>query len=243
MGKLGSGWHLSVWCPLFAQYMMKSERSGWASLSQANAGPSSSNLPKGGASCPPQPCQAGGLVLCPCINLPRAPSVSSLNLLPGRAHLFCILSMFSISNYLCHFFTPWKHCYGCSECGSVRVAGNWLDGFMPAGSHENSRVGGNSFVRHWLLLVSLVLLPFQRSHICPLPVPPWVLLSPVPPHFSKMVSLAFSSASPLPSGQPQKTVWGSKKELSSTCGMLQMRKWKSESGVACSTKETRPIGM
>lgn len=44
-------------------------------------------------------------VVCRLINFPHANSVPSLNLLPGRAHLFCILSVFSISNYLCQFYS------------------------------------------------------------------------------------------------------------------------------------------
>ena len=84
-----------------------------ASLSQANA-ESSSHFPGGGGvGCGPQPCRAGGLVLCTCVYLPRAHSVSRLNLLPGRTHLFCILSVFSISNYLCQpsvFSSPCPSC-------------------------------------------------------------------------------------------------------------------------------------
>lgn len=110
----------------------------------------------------PQPCQAGGLVLCACVNLPRAHSVSWLNLLPGRTHLFCILSVFSISNYLCHFFPLWKSCCDYYECSFVKVAENCLDGCTPAGGHENSWASGGFFqasLSAICILISLTLLP------------------------------------------------------------------------------------
>jgi hypothetical protein len=177
-----------------------------ASLSQANA-ESSSHFPGGGGvGCGPQPCRAGGLVLCTCVYLPRAHSVSRLNLLPGRTHLFCILSVFSISNYLCHFFPLWKSCCDYYECSSVKVAGNCLDGCTPAGGHENSWAGGSLCIRH--RLQGFIVSPLYSRLLVP-PAPSYItyislsrLFGPLGHSLSLTVqtfSFAFSSVSPLSS--------------------------------------------
>lgn len=170
---------------------MKSERSGWASLSQANAGTSSSNLPKEVRAALHSPARLAAPVLCPCINLPGAPSVSSLNMLPGRAHLFCILSMFSISNYLCRFYSveTLSRLLGMRFCGNTVTAAlnavllglletdlmawcllvamkvhGWVGTpLLDTGCFLSSSLHYQSFC----ILVPLSLLPFPRSHRFP----------------------------------------------------------------------------
>lgn len=140
----------------------------------------SSHFPRGGGSgCGPQPYQAGDLVLCTCLYPPRAHSVSRLNLLPGRTHLFCILSVFSISNYLCHFF---------SLCGEAvvtimnavllrlleialmvvrQLVAMKIHGRVGA---SESDTGFRASLSAVCFLVSLSLLPLHISHAFPRPV-------------------------------------------------------------------------
>lgn len=172
---------------------MKSDRSGLVSLSQANAG-SSSHLPKEvrAALCSPGRLEASS----------SAPAYISSGRLLSRPWICCQVEHIYFASCQCFpfqiifvIFTLWKYCYDYSGCGSVRVAENWLDGFMPAGSHENSWAGGTAFVRyccflssslHYQSLCILVppsLPPFHISHIVPLPVSPWVILSRFPSLF------------------------------------------------------------
>lgn len=220
---------------------MKSDRSGLVSLSQANAG-SSSHLPKEvrAALRSPGRLEASS----------SAPAYISSGHLLSRPWICCQVEHIYFASCQCFpfqiifvIFTLWKYCYDYSGCGSVRVAENWLDGFMPAGSHENSWAGGTAFVRYCCFLSSS--LHYQSLCILVPPVP--TALSYITHSSPSCLSLGHSVTFPLTFQNLFHLLFlahthtpfflattedcvgiRSEKELNSTCGMLQMGKLRQE---------------
>lgn len=107
--------------------------------------------------------------------LSSAPAWISLGQILSRPWICCQVEHIYFTSCQCFpfqiifvVFTLWKYCYDYYECSSVRVAENWLDGFMPAGSHENSWAGGSTLIRLLPVFQSSLAVPL---HPC-LPVPP-----------------------------------------------------------------------